>query len=99
MFDTVRVGGYGRTPAWWEKLSPVVEPDVVNEEWPPGETARYLPEQDRIEVEARVVWPDGTEEWIRGHATRWTRPVALVELHDPRRARVWLPAADVRRAE
>jgi hypothetical protein len=91
--------GPARDEEWWAQLAPTDPVDIVNEEWPPGETARFLPDQqDPVQVEARVVWPDGSVEWIRGRATKWLRPVALVELHDSRRRRVWLPAADVRRA-
>ena len=90
--------GQPRDEAWWAQLAPTDPVDIVNEEWPPGETARFLPDHEPVQVEARVVWPDGSVEWIRGRATKWVRPVALVELHDPRRRRVWLPASDLRRA-
>ena len=96
MFDTDGMAGV-RDSFWWEKLSPEEQQQVENEEWPPGETARFLADHTRIEVEARVVWARDGEEWVRGHVTRWVRPVVLVELHDRRRARVWLPAGDVRR--
>lgn len=96
MFDTDLMAGV-RDSFWWEKLSPEEQQRVENEEWPAGETARYLTDHTRIEVEARVVWARDGEEWVRGHVTRWVRPVVLVELHDRRRARVWLPAGDVRR--
>lgn len=89
--------GEHRDEQWWDDLAPVVEDTVLNEEWPPGDSARSLPDQTPVLVEARVVWSDGTVEWVRGRATKWLRPVALVELHDPRRRRVWLSATDVRR--
>ncbi|HLT62002.1 MAG TPA: hypothetical protein VK020_12455 [Microlunatus sp.] len=86
-----------RNPDWWDSLGPGEQQPVRNEEWPPGDVAKVLRDHTRIEVEARVVWAKDGEEWVRGHVTRWVRPVVLVELHDPRRRRVWLSAADVRR--
>lgn len=96
MFDTEAVNV--RDASWWDSLGPSEEQPVKNEEWPLGDVARFLRDNTRIEVEARVVWAKDGEEWVRGHVTRWVRPVVLVELHDARRRRVWLSAADVRRA-
>lgn len=96
MFDTGEMSDV-RDSFWWEELAPGEQQEVENEEWPPGETARFLRDHTRIEVEARVVWARDGEEWVRGHVTRWVRPVVLVELHDRRRHRVWLPAGDIRR--
>lgn len=71
---------------------------IVNEERPPEGTERHIPPAaEPVEVEARIVHDDGTEEWVPATALKWTRPTALVNLHDGRRRQVWLGAADVRR--
>jgi hypothetical protein len=74
-----------------------IEPRVLNEERPPAEIVPHLSDHPPIQVEARIVWADGSEEWVRGHTTRWVRPVAMLTLADGRRRFVWLPVSDVRR--
>lgn len=72
---------------------------IVNEERPEEGTERFIPQQQPVDVEVRIVLEDGSEEWVPASAVKWTRPVALVELHDGRRDRVWLPAGDIRRVD
>lgn len=70
---------------------------VLNEERPPPAIVPYLGDHPTVQVEARIVWADGSVEWVRAHATRWIRPLAMVNLADRRRRFVWLPVEDVRR--
>lgn len=72
---------------------------IVNQERPQDGTERFIPPQQPIEVEARIVHDDGTEEWVPATALKWTRPTALVNLHDGRRRHAWLPARDIRRTD
>lgn len=76
---------------------------VLNESWPltdrDGKThARGIPDQDRIDVEVRIVWERDGEQWVAGRATRWTASHVFVRVRDPRLLvpHVWVRAGDVR---
>jgi hypothetical protein len=71
---------------------------VLNESWPRG--SRSIPDQpQRIPVWVRVVWSVDGEQWMHGHASRWTTWHVFVELADARLATlgVWVTPAEVRR--
>ena len=77
---------------------------VLNESWPlrdeTGEHARGIVDQpEPIDVEVRIEWADGGEEWLRGRAHRWTKSHVFVRFQDSRSATgfVWVQARDVRR--
>jgi hypothetical protein len=71
---------------------------ILNESWPRG--SRSIPDQpQRIPVWVRVVWAVDGEQWMQGHASRWTTRHVFVELADARLATlgVWVTPAEVRR--
>jgi hypothetical protein len=70
---------------------------ATNETWPAN--PRSIKEQPRIAVRARVVWDEDGEEWVEGHAIRWTQHHVLVSISDPRCHTIgfWLAPADVKR--
>ncbi len=77
---------------------------ILNESWPlrdkVGEHARGIEDQpDPIDVEVRIEWAGGGEEWLPGRAHRWTASHVFVRFQDPRSATgfVWVRARDVRR--
>jgi hypothetical protein len=70
---------------------------VLNQSWPPG--PRWIPDRPRIPVWVRVVWADDGEQWMHGHASRWTSRHVFVEVGDARLATlgVWVTPVEVRR--
>jgi len=71
---------------------------LANASWP--RFPRRVPTRPRIPVTVRLVWSD-KEEWVHGHATRWSgRHVFVAVWHDRVRPvhGVWVDAADVRRS-
>ena len=77
---------------------------ALNESWPlrdkAGEHARGIEDQpEPIDVEVRIEWADGGEEWLPGRAHRWTASHVFVRFQDARSPTgfVWVRARDVRR--
>jgi hypothetical protein len=71
---------------------------ILNESWPNG--SRWIPDQPkRIAVWVRVVWALDGEQWMQGHASRWTARHVFVELGDARLATlgIWVTPAEVHR--
>jgi hypothetical protein len=50
-----------------------------------GGHARGVEDQpDPIDVEVRIEWTDGSEEWLSGRAHRWSKSHVFVRFQDPR---------------
>jgi hypothetical protein len=71
---------------------------VLNQSWPPG-SRRIRDQPQRIPVWVRMVWAIDGEQWMHGHASRWTPRHVFVELGDARLATlgVWVRPGEVRR--